>query len=156
MKRMKRIMSVVLAVCVMFALTACGVGQKEKKDAAVCTIEQNGVTVKMSFDVKGDIITKIKQSSTVSTEGYTEEQVAALKEAIEQAEATYKEIEGAEYSIEETDTEITEKISFSVEGDTLKEVVDKGLLPVQGEAEKLSLKKTMEALEDAGWTVEQK
>lgn len=156
MKKMKRIMSSVLAVCVIFSLTACGIGQKEKKDAAVCTIEQNGVAMEMTFDVKGDTITKIKQSSTIGTEGYTEEQIALVKEAIAQAEATYKEIEGAEYSIEETDTEITEKISFSVEGDTLKEVVDKGLLPVQGEAERLSLKKTMEALEDAGWTVEQK
>ena len=153
---MKKMISVILAVCLMFVFAGCGSKEEEKIDAAICTIEQNGVVAQMAFDAKGDLITRIKQSSTINMEGYTEEQTAAVKEAVAQAETTYKDIKGVEYSVEESGTQLVENISFSADEDTLKEVIEKGLLPVQGDAKRLSLKKTIEALEGSGWIVEKK
>lgn len=47
-----------LAACIfMSGLTACS--QEEVQNAATATIEQNGVTMSMVFDAKGDTVTKI-------------------------------------------------------------------------------------------------
>lgn len=150
---MKRVVSMI-AVCVMaLGLMACG--GKEVKNAAVCKIEQNGVKIEMALDAKGDKITKINQTSKISIEGVSEEDVKTLQDTIDQA-AVYKDIDGVSYEIEQKDTEITEKISMNVEDkDTLKAVIDAGLLPVTGDnITKLSLKATKESLESSGWTIE--
>lgn len=151
---MKRVVSMI-AVCVMaLGLMACG--KEEVKSAAVCKIEQNGVPIEMVLDAKGDKITKINQTARISIEGFSEEQVNAIQETIDQAAAVYKEIEGVSYEIEQNDTDIAEKIIMNVEDkDTLKAVIDAGLLPVTGDnITQLSLKKTKESLESAGWTIE--
>ena len=49
-------------------LTACG-GGKEVQNAATATLEQNGVTMTMSFDAKGDVVTKITQESVIDLPG---------------------------------------------------------------------------------------
>lgn len=151
---MKRIISIMVACVMVLGLVACG--GKEVESAAVCKIEQNGVKIEMVLDAKGDKITKINQTSSISIEGYSEEQVQSLQDMVDQTAETYKAIEGITYEIEQDDTEIDEKISMNVgDKDTLKAVIDAGLLPVTGDnVTQLSLKSTKEALEEAGWTVE--
>nr|WP_308000280.1 DUF1307 domain-containing protein [uncultured Merdimonas sp.] len=151
---MKKLLCVLLSCLMISALTACG-GEEEVKDAAVGTIEQNGVTVTMRFDAAGDKITKITQESVVPIDGYTEEQIQAFRDAIEDATAAYEDIENVDYSWEETDTELTETIVIPTDKETLKAVIDAGLLPVSGDnVTELSLEQTKEGLENSGWTFE--
>ena len=150
---MKKIVCVLLSSLMLFTMTACG--EKEVKDAAVGTVEQDGVSITMRFDAAGDTITKSTQESVMPIEGYTEEQIQTIRDSIADAAATYEAIENVEYSSEETDTELREVIVIPTDEETLKTVVDAGLLPVSDEnVTELSLEQTVEGLKEAGWTFE--
>lgn len=152
---MKKLVSVLLICCLALGLTACK-GEEEQKNVLTCSMEQNGVTIKMSFDAKGDTITRITQESVINTESYDEDQIAMIETAVEEAAAAYKEIDGIEYSTEQGDTELIEKIIIPTDKDTLQAVVKAGLLPVDDEdVTELSLKSTQENLESMGWTSEE-
>ena len=144
----------VLAVCVfMCGLTACS--QEEVQNAATATIEQNGVTMSMAFDVKGDTVTKITQESVIDLTGYTEEEITAINSTVEAAKEIYAELDGIEYSTEEKDGQIIEKIVMPTDEETLEVMIDQGLLPVSDEnITQLSLDATLENLESSGWTIE--
>ena len=58
------------------------------------------------------MIVKIKQSSTISIEGYSEADVETLQATIDEAAAAYKDIDGVEYSIDQKDTQIVENINI--------------------------------------------
>ena len=95
----KKILSLMLAVCVVLGLSACG-GEEEVEDALVCTMEQSGMTFTMRMDAKGDTVTNVEQETVVSTEGFTEDQIQQLRAAIEEAAAAYEAIEGTDKCIE--------------------------------------------------------
>lgn len=150
---MKKMICVILSSLMLLALTACG--EEEVKDAAVGTVEQNGVSITMRFDAAGDTITKVTQESSIPLAGYTEEQIQTLRDSIADAAATYEAIENVEYSSEETETELKETIVIPTDEETLKTVIDEGLLPVSGDnVTELSLEQTVEGLKEAGWTFE--
>lgn len=143
-----------MAGAVMLGLAACG-GEEEVQNAATATLEQNGVTMTMSFDAKGDVVTKITQESVIDLSGYTEEQIEILNATVDTAEETYAALENVEYSCEEEDGKLVERIVIPMDEDTLKEVVEQGLLPVDDEnVTQLSLEATVDNLESAGWTIE--
>ena len=143
-----------MAGAVMLGLAACG-GEEEVQNAATATLEQNGVTMTMSFDAKGDVVTKITQESVMDLSGYTEEQIETLNATVDTAEETYAALENVEYSCEEEDGKLVERIVIPTDEDTLKEVVEQGLLPVDDEnVTQLSLEATVDNLESAGWTIE--
>lgn len=143
-----------MAGAVMLGLAACG-GEEEVQNAATATLEQNGVTMTMSFDAKGDVVTKITQESVIDLSGYTEEQIETLNATVDTAEETYAALENVEYSCEEEDGKLVERIVIPTDEDTLKEVVEQGLLPVDDEnVTQLSLEATVDNLESAGWTIE--
>lgn len=143
-----------MAGAVMLGLAACG-GEEEVQNAATATLEQNGVTMTMSFDAKGDVVTKITQESMIDLSGYTEEQIETLNATVDTAEETYAALENVEYSCEEEDGKLVERIVIPTDEDTLKEVVEQGLLPVDDEnVTQLSLEATVDNLESAGWTIE--
>ena len=151
---MKKLLCALLTGAAALGMTACG-GEKEVQGAAVATMEQDGVTVTMTFDAKGDTVTRITQESTIDLEGFTEEQIEAVTTTVESAEDIYNDLEGVEYSCEERDGQLVEQIVIPTEGDTLKAVIEQGLLPVDNEnLTQLSLKATTENLESAGWTIE--
>lgn len=109
----------------------------------------------MRFDAAGDEITKITQESSIPIEGYSQEQIQVFRDAIEDATAAYENIENVDYSWDETDSELKETIVIPTDEETLKAVIDAGLLPVSGDnVTKLSLEQTKEGLQDAGWTFE--
>lgn len=153
---MKKILSFVLMLCLALGLTACG-GEEEQQDVLVCSMEQSGMTFTMNFDAAGDKITNVEQVTVVDTSGFAEDQIAQLRTAIEDASAAYAEVEGVEYSTEESEGEIREVISIPVDDEeVLQAVIDQGLLPVEGEnVTELSLEQTRQNLEDSGWTVEE-
>ena len=143
-----------MAGAVMLGLAACG-GEEEVQNAATATLEQNGVTMTMSFDAKGDVVTKITQESVIDLSGYTEQQIETLNATVDTAEETYAALENVEYSCEEEDGKLVERIVIPMDEDTLKEVVEQGLLPVDDEnVTQLSLEATVDNLESAGWTIE--
>ena len=151
---MKRVISIIAACVMVIGLVACG--EKEVKNAGECKIEQNGVEIKMVFDAKGDKITTLHQTSEIDIEGFSKEDVEMLQETIDKAAEVYEDIDGVSYEIKQDDAEIIEKIDMNVgDKDTLKAVIDKGLLPVTGDnVTQLSLKETKKSLETAGWTME--
>ncbi len=144
----------VLASCIfMSGLTACS--QEEVQNAATATIEQNGVTMSMVFDAKGDTVTKITQESVIDLTGYTEEEIDAVNSTVEAAKEVYADLDGIEYSTEQKDGKIIEKIVMPTDEETLEMMIDQGLLPVSDEnITQLSLDATLENLENSGWTIE--
>ena len=152
---MRKLMCMMLSCMMLLGLTACG-GEEEVKNAAVGTFEQNGITITMSFDAKGDKVTRLTQKSVIPTEGYTEEQLQALREVVDQAAATYDDFESVEYTSEEEEGQMVETIVIPRDEETLKQVVEAGLLPVDDEnVTELSLEQTKKNLEDTGWTFEE-
>lgn len=150
---MKKILCAVLVCLMMFTLTACK--EEEVKGAGKATIEQDGVTTTMVFDAEGDTITKVTQTSTMSIEGFSEEQLQMIRDAVADAEASYKEIGSVEYTTEEKDGQFVETIVIPTDEETLKAVVSAGILPVDGDdVTELSLEQTEKSLGDAGWTIE--
>lgn len=108
----------------------------------------------MSFDAKGDVVTKITQESVIDLSGYTDEMIDEINATVETAKETYAALDGVEYSCEEEDGKLVETIVIPTDKETLQNVVDQGLLPVDDEnVTQLSLKATTENLEDSGWTV---
>ena len=137
----------------MSGLTACS--QEEVQNAATATIEQNGVTMSMVFDAKGDMVTKITQESVIDLTGYTEEEIDAVNSTVEAAKEVYADLDGIEYSTEQKDGKIIEKIVMPTDEETLEMMIDQGLLPVSDEnITQLSLDATLENLENSGWTIE--
>ena len=82
-QKMKKSVCVLAACIFMSGLTACS--QEEVQNAATATIEQNGVTMSMVFDAKGDTVTKITQESVIDLTGYTEEEIDAVNSTVEAA-----------------------------------------------------------------------
>ena len=144
----------ILAMCIfMCGLTACS--EEEVQNAATATIEQNGVTMSMVFDAKGDTVTKITQESVIDLTGYTEEEIDAVNSTVEAAKEVYADLDGIEYSTEQKDGKIIEKIVMPTDEETLEMMSDQGLLPVSDEnITQLSLDATLENLENSGWTIE--
>ena len=151
---MKKQLCALMVGAAMLGLTACG-GGKEVQNAATATLDQNGVTMTMSFDAKGDTVTKITQESVIDLSGYTEEQIDMLNSTVEAAEETYADLENVEYSCAEEDGKLVERIVIPTDEETLKAVIGQGLLPIDDEdATRLPLKATVDNLESSGWTVE--
>lgn len=152
---MKKQVCALMVGAAMLGLTACGGGAEEVQNAATATLEQNGVTMTMSFDAKGDVVTKITQESVIDLSGYTEEQIDMLNSTVETAEETYAALDNVEYSCQEEDGKLVERIVIPTDTETLQAVVEEGLLPVDDEdVTQLSLEATVDNLESSGWTVE--
>lgn len=151
---MKKILCAVLVCVMMFAMTACK-EEEEVKGAGKASIEQDGVTTTMIFDAKGDTITKVTQTSVMSIEGFTEEQLQIIRDTVADAQDSYAEIEKVEYTTEEKDGQFIETIVIPTDEETLKAVVAAGILPVDGDdVTELSLEQTEKSLEESGWTIE--
>lgn len=109
----------------------------------------------MVFDAKGDTVTKITQESVIDLTGYTEEEIDAVNSTVEAAKEVYADLDGIEYSTEQKDGKIIEKIVMPTDEETLEMMSDQGLLPVSDEnITQLSLDATLENLENSGWTIE--
>lgn len=78
-----------------------------------------------------------------------------INENVATAEELYGDMEGIEYSCQESEGQMVEKIVIPTDEDTLKAAMEQGLLPVDNEdTTQLSLEATIDNLESAGWTVE--
>ena len=148
---MKKILCAILTGLMLLSVTACG---NSEPTTVTLTMEQNGATIDYKLDAKGDVVQTITQTSTVDCSAYTEEQLAVIEESAGQYAASYEGIEGVTYSIETVDTNLVETIVIdATNSDSLQELSDLGLLPIEGSSSSISLEKTVENLEALGMTV---
>lgn len=152
MKKMKKMLSAVL-VCAVAVLTV-GCGQKEQ--SATLYKEQNGIRIESTYDAVGDRVMKITQTTTVSLENYNEDQKKQFESTCEQAEKLYDEVEGTTYQVTMTDSKMVEVLTIDAsKPETLQELNEKNLLPIEGNASALSFKKSIENLKSQGWTIKE-
>lgn len=156
---MRKVLIFVAACISALMMVGCGGG---KEQSVTLTIEQSGATMDMILEAKGDIVHTMTQTSTVPLSNYgdveDEAELEAIIEAIEvQAktiEESYADIEGVDYSYNIENNEFNEEVKMDVSNsDTLEQLSEAGLSPVDGNASKVSLKKTQEGLTESGWTV---
>lgn len=141
----------VITAALLLVFIVCGCSAKEQ--TKTMKLEQNNITIEMVFEAKGDIIHTIKQTTEMPLEGLDEATIDQLKQNIESMETTYAQYEGVDYVSEVGDESFKETITIDTSSEeTIKELSEKQLLPIDGESSKLSLKKTVESLSDAGWT----
>lgn len=150
-KYVKRLICIIMMAVMMVMLGACGEGQQTK----TCTVVQNGVEMEIIIEANNDIINKWTQTSTVSIEGLDDATIAVLESLLEEMINTYAKYDKVSYEVKKTDSELTEVLTIDMsDSETVKSLVEEDLLPVEGNASRLSLKATVKGLEEQGWTVE--
>lgn len=146
-----KIISGIMMSCMVLGLAACG-GDKEQ--IVSCEMSQGPTTIVMDLHAEGDTIVKIVQNAEVDITGMDDEQIQMLEDAIVQTEELVGDMSGVTYSTEVGDDVMTETFEILTEGESLQEVIEKGLLPITGDnVERLSLEQSVEQLEASGWTV---
>ena len=151
-KNVKRLISVLIMCAMMVMLGACGA---DKQESVTCKTVQDGVNIEIKIDATNDIITKWTQTSIISTDGYDEATLAYLDQVIDATKEIYAAYDKVDYDMQKKDNSLVEVITIDMtDSATIKNLVDAGLLPVEGDASKLSLKLTVESLKSSGWTVE--
>ncbi len=152
---MKKILGVVLAGLMSLPCVACG---GPKMETALCTLELDaGVTYEITLEAENDIVQTMTQVTTVSLAEFPEEEVDLLKENISVYQEVYENYKGVEYSSEIKDDVMYETIVIDMTNETtLESLRENDLLPIEGEANKISLEKTIENLESLDWEVEMK
>ncbi len=147
---MKKILSFILAVIILLSFTAC-----KKSDPQIVTlnIEDSGVLSTYTLEADGDVVHTIKQTTTMDCTGFVEQQFDIINEAITEYEAIYNAVEGVTYEVDVTETSMVEKLTIDATNkDTLKELSDQGLMPVES-GDYISLEKTVKSMEADGWVI---
>ena len=150
MKKMRRVVAGILAVGMALALTACG--GKEQTVSYRMETEESGMkmTDTMTLTAKGDKVEKISETIDIDTAALDEEIRTQMNAAYDAMVEQYKAVDGVECTGEAGDTTYTIKIDIDATGSAVKDLSDKGLLEVSGDANGISLKATGTALESGG------
>lgn len=151
MKKMRRVVAGLLALGMVFALTACG--GKEQTVTYRMETEQNGLKMEdtMTLSAKGDTVQKISEVVKVDTSTLQDEQKEQINTLYDQMVELYKAVDGVECTGEKSDTSYTITIDIDATGNAVKELSEQGLLQVDGNANRISLKVTGSSLESAGY-----
>jgi uncharacterized lipoprotein YehR (DUF1307 family) len=153
--RKRLVLSLGMVLMLVF-LTSCGGGKEQTATFLMDNSDTMGVHVEMVVNAKGDKIMDITQTSVMKLEMYPEEQIEQLRMMSAMIEETCNEIDGATYTVTETEEEYKEVVELNVGNkDTLKAIVEAELLPVEGGTDQLSFKGTKENLVDYGWVLEE-
>lgn len=153
MKLLKKGLCLGMAGLMALSLVACGGG---KEQSATLVTEQNGVKMEYTIDAAGDSVHTITQVSSMDCSMYSDEEIALVEESAEEYSAIYDEYEGVEHSFSVEDGYLVETIKIDVsDKDTVSELVEAGLLPVDGSSTKISFKLTVESLQEQGWTLQE-
>ncbi len=146
---MKKLLSLVLVLSMALCFIGCG-----KKTETTYVTNMNGAEVKLTLYATGDVIKRIVQTSSISLDGLSDDDVKMVEEAIEELKGTYNAIDGVTYTSNTTDNSLTETFDMDIsKKKTLKALIENNLLPVSNkDADYLSLKATKEGLESNGYT----
>lgn len=147
-KGIKRVISVLVLCALVAMLTACG----GKEETTTCRLEQEDVIMEIKIDAKGDIITKWTQTSTITN--LDEDVKAVLESVVDELKAGYDGYSNVEYTTKFENDSFIEVVAIDMtDKDGVKKLVDEGLLPVEGNASRLSMKQTVENLKSQGYVV---
>ena len=149
---MKKIVSVVMILCMTLALAACG--GKEQTVSYRSEQEQSGLKMvdTMTLDAKGDKVVKITEvieMDMTSFDEATQEQMNAAYDALAEQ---YAAVEGVECTGTAGSGTYTISITIDATGDAVETLAEQQLLQIEGNGSKLSLKATGEALEAGGYS----
>lgn len=149
---MKKILSVVMIFCMTLALAACG--GKEQKASYQMEQEESGLklTDTMTLDAKGDKVVKITEVIDVDMSGFDEATQAAMVSQYDTMVGQYAAVEGVECTGSAGTGTYSITITIDATGDAVEELAAQGLLAIEGNGSRLSLKATGEALEGSGYT----
>ena len=148
---MKKLVSVVMVLCMTLALTA---GGKEQSASYRMETEQGGIamTDTMALDAKGDKIHTITETITMDLssldEATQEERFASCDELV----AQYSAVEGVTAEGSSDAGVYTLVVTIDATGNAVTDLAEANLLQIQGDGSKLSLKATGEALEAGGYS----
>lgn len=158
---MKKIISIVLAGIMMFALVACGttesiIGNETEidlfqDDTTTVTLvgKENQSDVEFIMEADGDKVTKITQVMTTDVSAYDE---IAVQEQVAQMKLKYDLVPGASYDGGISGGILTETIVMDVsEQDTIKGLSQQGLMSIDGNASYVSLEQTISRMEAQGY-----
>lgn len=152
MKLLKKALCLGLAGIMALCLVACG---GEEKSVTMIS-EQDGVKVEYTMDAKGDVVHTITQVSTIDCSAFTDEDLELIKASAEECSKVYGEYEGVEYSYSTEEGYMHETIVIDVSDmDMCKELAEQGMLPIEGNAKFISLKLTIESMEEQGFVVQE-
>ena len=149
---MKKIVSVVMVLCMTLALAACG--GKEQTVSYQMEQEESGLKMvdTMTLDAKGDKVVKITEKIEMDMSGFdeaTQDQMVVTYDALVEQ---YAAVEGVECTGSAGTGAYTITITIDATGDAVETLASQGLLEIEGNGSKLSLKATGESLEAGGYT----
>ena len=144
---MKKIVSVVMVLCMTLALAACG--GKEQTVSYQMEQEESGLKMvdTMTLDAKGDKVVKITEKIEMDMSGFdeaTQDQMVVTYDALVEQ---YAAVEGVECTGSAGTGAYTITITIDATGDAVET-----LLEIEGNGSKLSLKATGESLEAGGYS----
>lgn len=150
MKHVLKVLCLLLVSMISMIYAGCtSTGQSQ-----TCTYETDGVVINYTLIAKDDVLQKITQVSTITFSAFSGDDRTNMESELPQAEAAYAQIKGVEYSYDITDETLTETIVIDAANeDTVRQLSQAGLLPIEGGGTKLSLKKTIKNMEKQGFTV---
>ncbi len=149
---MKKIVSVVMVLCMTLALAACG--GKEQTVSYQMEQEESGLKMvdTMTLDAKGDKVVKITEKIEMDMSGFdeaTQDQMVVMYDALVEQ---YAAVEGVECTGSAGTGAYTITITIDATGDAVETLASQGLLEIEGNGSKLSLKATGESLEAGGYS----
>ncbi|NBK93397.1 DUF1307 domain-containing protein [bacterium 1XD21-13] len=149
---MKKIVSVVMVLCMTLALAACG--GKEQTVSYQMEQEESGLKMvdTMTLDAKGDKVVKITEKIEMDMSGFdeaTQDQMVVTYDALVEQ---YAAVEGVECTGSAGTGAYTITITIDATGDAVETLASQGLLEIEGNGSKLSLKATGESLEAGGYS----
>lgn len=161
MKLGKKVLCFGMAALMGVSMTACSsakdvITEVIPDETATLVYEQDGVTITYTMEAQVDIVHTLTQVSTMDLSLYTEEQIALVEESLVTYADVYAEYESVTHSyvIEEDKLEETIVIDVS-DSEELAKLSESGLLPIEGDAQFISMEKTIESLVSQGWTLQE-
>ena len=152
---MKKILVTILFTLMSLGCIAC----KTKYETAVCTIipeDAAGVSIQIILDAENDIVQTLTQQTTIELAYYQEKELESLDKVIDFYEEIYQNYSGVEFRAEVKDNEIYYEtlIVDMTNKNTVTSLRKNDLLPLEGEANKTSLHKTIKHLESLDWNID--
>ena len=150
---MKKIISLLSVFVLVVSLTACG--GKEQSATYTMQSEVDGLvmTDTMTLGAKGDTVQTMTEVIALDLSSFDESTQTALTETYSTIVDSYNSVEGVECTMESGDGSISITVVIDATGEAVSQLADAGLLQVEGDADRLSLSATGEALVESGYTL---
>lgn len=152
MKNLKKLVVLMMAVVMAFAMTACGAEQSVTYEL-VQDMEGITLTDTITLNAKGDVVQQMTEKIVVDTSSFDETQKESINAIYDELVTMYQAVEGVECTGTTTDTSYTIDIVIDATGSAVEELAAQGLLEMEGTGEGISLKASKASFEASGYTL---